>query len=115
MQFRQDRSQDKKVIRLWKVLARKPIFSTSAKHGRTDGPTLFLRRCSTTLTPLESAQLVELKYAISAGWDVRKNTAFDRANLDENVPRSPKVKYVGLGFSSTQFHEPYAVEKLSIS
>ena len=41
--------------------------------------------------------------------------AFDRANLDENVPRSPKVKYAGLGFSSTQFHEPYAVEKLSIS
>ena len=39
---------------------------------------------------LESSQLAELKYAISAVWDVRKKT-FDKSILNEIFPRSKSV------------------------
>ena len=45
---------------------------TSVKQSRIVGTTIFLRRSYTTPMALESSQLAELKYAISAAWDVKK-------------------------------------------
>ena len=64
---------------------------TSVKQSRIVGTTLFLRRSYTTPMALESSQLAELKYAISAAWDLKKITAFDRAQLNETFPRSKSV------------------------
>ena len=48
--------------------------STSVKHSRLAGTTIFLQRSYTTRMALESSRLAELKHAISAAWDVRKKT-----------------------------------------
>ena len=65
---------------------------TSVKQSRIVGKTIFLRRSYTTPMALESSRLAELKYAISAAWDVKKKlTAFDRAHLNETFPRSKSV------------------------
>ena len=45
---------------------------TSVKQSRMVGTTIFLRRSYTTPMALESSRLAELKYAISAAWDVKK-------------------------------------------
>ena len=64
---------------------------TSVKQSRIVGTTIFLRRSYTTPMALENSRLAELKYAISAAWDVKKITAFDRAHLNETFPRSKSV------------------------
>ena len=45
---------------------------TSVKQSRIVGTTIFLRRSYTNPMVLESSRLAELKYAISAAWDVKK-------------------------------------------
>ena len=64
---------------------------TSVKQSRIVGTTIFLQRSYTTPMALESSRLAELKYAISAAWNVKKITAFDRAHLNETFPRSKSV------------------------
>ena len=64
---------------------------TSVKQLHIVGTTIFLRRSYSTPMALESPRLAELKYAISAAWDVRKITAFERAHLNETFPRSKSV------------------------
>ena len=44
---------------------------TVFKHGLLEGSTILLQYSAITRTPLKSSQLGELKYAISAGLDVR--------------------------------------------
>ena len=62
------------------------------KHTRIDRTTFFLRRCYTTHMALESSRLAELKYAISAVWDIRKKLRLSIAqNLNEISPRSKSV------------------------
>ena len=62
------------------------------KHARIDGMRIFLRHISMIRTALESYQLAELKYAISAVRGIRKKlTAFERANLNENFSHSKSV------------------------
>ena len=54
-----------------KKLRRLKLFlSTVFKHGLLEGSTFLFEYSSITCTPLESSRLGELKYAVSAGWDV---------------------------------------------
>ena len=51
-----------------KKLPRSKVFLwTVFKHGLPEGSTILLQYSAITHTPLESSQLGELKYAISAG------------------------------------------------
>ena len=53
------------------------------KHGLPEGSTFLFQYSSITRTPLESSQLGELKYAISAGQDVRlKNKSLRKCKND---------------------------------
>ena len=82
MRFRQDRWQDEKDM----------AFETfGVLDERIVGMTIFLQRSYTTPMALESSRLAELKYAISAAWDVKKSMAFDRAHLNKTFPRSKSV------------------------
>ena len=56
---------------------------TSGKQSRIFGTTIFLRRSYMTPVALESSRLAELKYAISAAWDV-KNYGFRYGTLKRN-------------------------------
>ena len=53
-----------------KLRCSKLFLSTVSKHGLLEGSTFLFQYSSITHTPLESSQLGELKYAISAGQDV---------------------------------------------
>ena len=72
MQFQQDWRKDKKITALsifwWKT---EKFRSTELYGARLEGLTIFLNRSSTCRMSMESYQLAELKYAISAGQDVR--------------------------------------------
>ena len=58
----------RKTEKLW----RSELFLwTVFKHGLLEGSTFLFQYSSITCTPLESSPLGELKYAISAGYDVR--------------------------------------------
>ena len=73
MQFSKDRGQDDKDMAFETLGLKLRIFrSTSVKHSRLAGTTIFLQRSYTTRMALESSRLAELKHAISAVWDVRK-------------------------------------------
>ena len=55
-----------------KKLPRSKLFLSMAfKHGLLEGSTFIFLYSSMTCAPLESSRLGELKYAISAGYDVR--------------------------------------------
>ena len=61
----------RKTKKLW----RSELFLwTVFKHGLLEGSTILLKYSAITRIPLESSPLGELKYAISAGWDVRPKT-----------------------------------------
>ena len=57
---------------------------TSVKQSRRVGTTILLLRSYTTPTALESSRLAELKYAISATWDVKRNYGFRYGTLERN-------------------------------
>ena len=58
-------------VRLKKLPCSKLFIWTVFKHGLLEGSTILLQYSAITRTPLESSPLGELKYAISAGYDVR--------------------------------------------
>ena len=85
MQFQQDCPKDKKTTALLIFLAENLEKFRSTEHygAPLEGSTIFLNRSSTCRMSMESYQLAELKYAFSAGQNVRlKNygaqTAFHR-------------------------------------
>ena len=52
------------------------------EHGLLEGTAILFQHSSTSRTPLESSRIGELKYAISAGYDVRlKNKSFWKGKL----------------------------------
>ena len=56
--------------------------STIFNHGLLEGSTFLSQYSSTSHSPLESSQLGELKYAISAGYDVRlKNKSLRKGEI----------------------------------
>ena len=63
-----------------KKLPRSKLFLwTVFKHGLLEGLTILLQYSAITRTPLESSPLGELKYAISAGYEVRpKNKSIQK-------------------------------------
>ena len=67
-----------------KKLRRSKLFlSTVFKHGLLEGSTFLFQYSSIPHTKLESSQLGKLKYAISAGYDVRlKNEGFQKNKND---------------------------------
>ena len=56
--------------------------STIFKHGLLEGSTFLFQYSCTSCTLLKSSRLGELKYAISAGYDVRLKKAFESAKID---------------------------------
>ena len=83
MQFRKDSGQNEKDMAFETFGAKTQNFfrSTSVKHSRKAGTTIFPQRSYTNRMAMESSRLAELKYAFSAAWDVRRKklTAFDWA------------------------------------
>ena len=69
-------------VRLKKKPRSKLFLSTVFKHGLLEGSTILLKYSAITHTPLESSRLGELKYAISAGEDIRpKIRAMESAKM----------------------------------
>ena len=54
---------------------------------------------------LESSRLAELKYAISAAWDVRKKLWLDSTNLNEKFPRSKSVLRCAAGLPQLEVRD----------
>ena len=76
MQFQHDWPKDKKITALLLFLPEnlEKHRSTELYSAPLEGLTLFLNRSSTCHMSMESYRLAELKYAFSAGQDVRLKT-----------------------------------------
>ena len=84
MQFQQDCPKDKKITALLIFCRKTEKFRSTEHYGAPlEGSTIFLCRSSLGSTAMESCRLPELKYAISAGQDVRlKITALEALSID---------------------------------
>ena len=71
MQFQQDCPKDKKITALFLPENLEKFRSTELYGAALEGSTIFLCRSSLGCTSIESCQLADLKYAISAAQDVR--------------------------------------------
>ena len=76
------------------------LLSTVFKHGLLEGSTFLFQYTSITLRPLESSRLGELKYAISAGFDVRPNNKSIRKCKKMTARRENMVTLLWTGGNS---------------
>ena len=86
MQFQQDCPKDKKNDSSFNFFPEnlEKFRSTELYGAALEGSTIFLCRSSLGFTSMESCQLADLKYAISAAQDVRlkKITALEALSID---------------------------------
>ena len=85
MEFQQDCPKDKANYSSFNFLAKnlEKFRSTELYGAALKGSTIFLCRSSLGYTSMESCQLADLKYAISAAQDVRqKSTALEALSID---------------------------------
>ena len=84
----------------------KLFLCTVLKHGLLEGSTIFPQWRAITRTPFKSSPLGELKYAISAGWDVRlKNKSIGKCKKMTSRDGRTWSLYCGLAQTSSDKFE----------